>query len=473
MFEHIQKINDKVSSALADIQLLDSVVLLGVSGGPDSSVLLHVLANLRNIYNFDIEVMYIDHGLRENSEIDAKYVEKFASVLGIENFYTCNVSNKITRLLKNYSPEEAARRARYDSLIAKAREIGAKYIATGHNQDDQIETILLHIIRGSALQGLVGMSYVGELKAFKEDKIKLIRPLLEINRLDIELYCKLIEINPLIDYTNNDLTTPRNFIRHKISPSLREMNPKIGDAINRLSRSVKHDLNFINKAVFEAWDESVLLDKGKVVIDRLKFLDLDVSIQRYIIMQSFESLSYSGMLSELLIDLILDIALGPSGRSIDLPDGLIARNNHRSIIIGSKNEDQEIVSNNNDECVDIKIPGVSFFNNFMINCSIVNYPNEFSVDPNVEFFDISLANEKLLIRFNNKGDFFNPLGMKGNKKLKDYFIDNYLEKHERKNIPVIESSQGIIWVVKHRISEWAKVRMNASMVLRVEFSELN
>jgi tRNA(Ile)-lysidine synthase len=472
MDEHVLKICDKVSSVLATSNILDSVVVVGVSGGPDSSVLLHVLSYLKDIYRLDLEVVYIDHGLRTNSNDDAKYVKKLANSFGIDNFHICTVSEEISELLNYYSPEDAARRARYGALILKARKVGAKYIAVGHNQDDQLETLLMHMIRGSALNGLVGMSFVGEIKSSKEENIRLIRPLLEINRSDIELYCRMIDINPLIDYTNDDLRIPRNYIRHKITPAFHKMNPKIGNAINRLSKNVKLDLDFIHKFVLEAWNDIALINEGQIVLNRLKFINLHLSIQRYIVIHAYEYVNNSiALLSELHINLILDIASGSSGRSINLPNDLIARSTRDSIVIGAYHEDNKLI--NFDECKNVLIPGTSFFSNSLIKCSIEDRPSEFSIDPCVEFFDIGFAKEQLFVRFNYKGDFFQPLGMHGHKKLQDFFTDSYLEKNERRNIPVLTSSKGIIWVVGHRISEFAKTKMGATKVLRVEFLKLN
>jgi len=232
-------------------------VVVGVSGGPDSLCLLHVLKHLAPGYGVTLHVTHLEHGIRgEESEADAQFVAGLAHRWGLP--VTVEHAD-VPRLAEEegLAPEEAARRARYGFLARVAGQIGASRIAVGHNADDQVETVLMHFLRGSGLAGLRGMlplSPLGELRlgaALRDSplagELRLIRPLLEVARPAIEAYCRSRGLQPRFDRSNLDTTYYRNRLRHELLPMLEGYNPNI----RALVKSIDHSPNgiLLRKAV--------------------------------------------------------------------------------------------------------------------------------------------------------------------------------------------------------------------------------
>jgi tRNA(Ile)-lysidine synthase len=187
------------------------MLVVAVSGGPDSLALLHSLNALQEPKNLRLHVAHIDHGLRPTSHDDAAFVERTADALGLP----CTV---IAVEVGSGSPEAAARDARYGALARIAAEQGADAIAVGHTMDDQAETVLMHIVRGSGLTGLRAMSVLGDLPTNSESSTKVFRPMLGVRRTETAAYCDELGLTPIFDHTNLDTGIPRNFLRLEAIP---------------------------------------------------------------------------------------------------------------------------------------------------------------------------------------------------------------------------------------------------------------
>ncbi|MBP3255334.1 MAG: tRNA lysidine(34) synthetase TilS [Clostridia bacterium] len=255
------------------IQKGDNIVI-GVSGGPDSMALLNMLINLRKENKIDAKliVAHINHGIREEAEEETKYVKDFCD----SNSIPCYIKReKVEELAKEQKvgTEEAGRKLRYSFFDEVANKENANKIATAHNANDNAETVLMNIMRGSGTSGLKGI----EIK--RDDKF--IRPLLKITRKEIETYCEDNKLNPKIDRTNLENIYTRNKIRNELIPSIeKEFNPNIVTSLNRLSELLNEEDEYIQKVVENKYKDVLIEEhlgnnklegKEQIILDLKKF----------------------------------------------------------------------------------------------------------------------------------------------------------------------------------------------------------
>jgi len=222
-------------------------LVVGVSGGPDSICLLHVLNELKNELNFKIYVAHINHMIREEADSETEYVKEFCKNLGIECYIKRIDVIKIANNLKR-GTEETGRKIRYEFFNEILEKTASNKIATAHNSNDKVETILMNILRGSGLSGLKGIEAI-------RDK-KFIRPLIETSREEIEEYCEANKLNPKIDKSNNENIYTRNKVRNVVIPYIKqEFNPNILKTINRLSEVATEESEYLNKITEQTYNE--------------------------------------------------------------------------------------------------------------------------------------------------------------------------------------------------------------------------
>ena len=216
-------------------------VVIGVSGGPDSISLLNILNYLKERLNIKIYVAHVNHMIRKEADEESEYVRDFCAKLNIEFFMKkIDVENEAKRL--RLGTEETGRNIRYNFFEEVAQKLGANKIATAHNSNDNAETVLMNILRGTSISGLKGIEKIRDGR--------YIRPLIECSRDEIESYCKEKKLNPKYDKSNNENIYTRNKIRNLLIPYLKkEFNPNIVDGINRLSNIAAEEEQFINKIV--------------------------------------------------------------------------------------------------------------------------------------------------------------------------------------------------------------------------------
>ncbi|MBL7157379.1 MAG: tRNA lysidine(34) synthetase TilS [Candidatus Omnitrophica bacterium] len=215
-------------------------VLVGVSGGPDSVFLVHALKRLEDIQGIELFIAHMDHGLRgKESGRDAQFVKKLARSLGVKMAYK---KLKSVKSRSKLSPEERLREKRYEFFMQAAKELGAGSVATAHTLDDQAETVLMRVIKGSSLKGVIGIH-----PKRAEGKIKFIRPLFEIRKKEILKYLKNKKISFRVDRTNLEDKFLRNRIRNKVMPYLEKINPRLKEALFNLAESLREDFEFIEE----------------------------------------------------------------------------------------------------------------------------------------------------------------------------------------------------------------------------------
>jgi len=313
---------DLIRTVLNTIERFDMAenghkVLIAVSGGPDSVFLLHALYTLKNKLNLKLSVANLDHGLRGRvSEIDSKFVRHVSESFNMPFLY-----KKINaRVYKNrkLSKEEIARKERYAFLIETAKNLGIDTIATGHTLDDQAETVLMRIIKGTTLKGVMGIPAVRY-----EDGIKIIRPLIDINKQDIENFLAEGTIPYRTDHTNLEDVYFRNKIRNRVLPYLAKYNPRIKDAITNLAESLREDFEFIEderskrKIPFHSEGNKLALNLKDIVIQPKALRKEIIKDALSKAGSNIKKLSYKHWK-----DVDNFIKTRQKGKSIDLPGGI-------------------------------------------------------------------------------------------------------------------------------------------------------
>lgn len=244
---------DKVLKTIKKYNMLQDGdrVVIGVSGGPDSMSLLNSLNNLKEKLNIKIYVAHINHMIREEADEETEYVRSFCEKIGVE-FFAKRIKVEEEAKKQKIGTEEAGRNIRYEFFEEVAKKEGANKIATAHNSNDNAETVLMNIIRGTSISGLKGIEKVREGR--------FIRPIIECNRMEVEEYCKEQKLDPRYDKTNYENVYTRNKIRNLLIPYLqKEFNPNILEGINRLSNLATSNEEFINNIVENEYKKLLII----------------------------------------------------------------------------------------------------------------------------------------------------------------------------------------------------------------------
>src|SRR5512134_1406136 len=258
-------------------------VIAGVSGGPDSLCLMSVLRRA----GYHVIVAHFNHKLRPDADADANVVEQTAARLNLASV----VENGDVREFADagkLSIEEAARIMRYRFLMEQAHRFKAQAVAVGHTADDQVETVLMHFIRGAGLDGLKGMSYRTVIKMF-DPEIPVVRPLLDTWREETVVYCAANGFRPRHDPSNASLDFFRNRLRHLLIPTLESYNPRFRDVIWRTSRSLAGDYEILSNVLDEAWKACVVQENaGFIAFDGAALAEQPIGLQRHLVRRAIE-----------------------------------------------------------------------------------------------------------------------------------------------------------------------------------------
>ncbi|MCM8799318.1 MAG: tRNA lysidine(34) synthetase TilS [Candidatus Omnitrophica bacterium] len=293
-------------------------VLVAVSGGPDSVALLYILNSLKKKLGISLHVAHLDHMLRKDSWKDKEFVESLAKRLALP---ISSAQINVKEFFKSGSLEEIARNIRLGFLFKIAKEVKAKKIALGHNLDDQVETVLMRILRGAGLYGLRGILPKREICGFT-----IIRPLINLSRKEIEGYLKRRKIKPLIDYTNLEDIYLRNRIRHRLIPLLeKEYNPNIKEVLANMVESIGRDYDYLLNLAEDLYlKEAKLKNEDRIEFNLNRFLKLHPSLQRIFLRLAF--LKFKGDLRRFEFRHIKEIEellyCRPVNSIVDLPKGV-------------------------------------------------------------------------------------------------------------------------------------------------------
>ncbi|KJU71987.1 tRNA lysidine(34) synthetase TilS [Clostridium baratii] len=457
---------NKFINYIKDNSLLDNgdKVLVGLSGGPDSVCLLHLLHSIKNTYSLKIGAAHINHMLRGDEALkDEEYAKNLCKSLGIE-FYSTRLDIEKIAKERGVSTETAGRDERYRFFNEVKDKEGYTKIATAHNANDQAETIIMRMMRGTGLEGLGGIPVM-------RDGI-YIRPILFLERKAIEDYCEGNNLNPRIDKTNLENIYSRNKIRLDILPYMKEnFNPDVVKAINRMALLLQEDNEYINNEAIKAFLKYCTVKKDEIIINRELFNKEKAIITR-VVRKSLTTLSKSVYDFEMKhIKEVIELGNIGTNKRIDLPNGIYAENVYGEIYIKKKErliKKETEVENLILAKDDIDGKEVDFLG-CLIQFKVENKEKNLKFNNNdlIKYFDYDKINEYVTVRKRKNGDRIIPLGMTGSKKLKDIFINMKVPKDYRDNIPVIQFDDEIAWVLGVKTSNTYKVTNQTKNILKV------
>lgn len=283
MAQRLDTLEQKFLETIKENNLISEgdVIVIGVSGGPDSITLLTCLNKYKEKLKYSIIVAHVNHLIRKDSTEDEQFVEKVCQKMKIK-FFTKRVDvNKIAKEKKR-GTEETGRAIRYEFFDEILKNENANKIAIAHNMNDNAETMLINMIRGSGLNGLEGIQ--------PQEYNKYIRPLINCTRKEIEEYCEKYNLQPRIDSTNSENIYTRNIIRNKIIPELQAINPNIINTLSRTSKIIKQNNNYIKKQSKETYEKIAVQEKNKIEFEIKEFNKIDNTIKTNIIILAIEKL---------------------------------------------------------------------------------------------------------------------------------------------------------------------------------------
>ncbi len=444
-------------------------VLIGVSSGPDSVCLLHVLNELKDEYNLSLRIAHLNHGFRgQEAEEDAKFVQEMGESLGIP---VIAEYSDIPAYAKKWhiSKQEAAREVRYRFFDSVADKTGADSIALGHTADDQAETFLMRLLRGAGPHGLSGIPPVRD---------KIIRPLAGVFREEIIEYLSEHDIRYRIDSSNLSPVYLRNKIRLELIPYLeREFNPNIMDTIVRSLNIIRDEDLFLDNYVRKIFQDMVINESdGMIQFDVKRLITCEEPVKRRLVRHAVESVKGSGgiALSFPHVDDALSLLHDDKAGEIDFPAGVSAERRGDVFRIYLRSAVMSIPPYS--YTVSVAGDTVVHEAGMKINTTIRTSPllkegrtvDKAEIGRDTAYFDMGKFSEPLIIRNRRDGDFFCPQGMGGKrKKIKDYFIDLKIPRREREKIPLLTSPEGIMWVAGYRCDERFRVTPDTEKILEV------
>lgn len=451
----------------------DNKILAAISGGIDSTVMLSLLYNYKLKHsNFSLAIAHLNHLSRgEDSYLDAVFVRELGEKLNLETFIE-EIDIKKLYLNKKTSFQETARNARHAFLNRVLTKWEGDIIAFGHNADDQAETLLINILRGSGLRGLTGTLAKNN---------NFFRPLYNSYRSEIKVYADKFNIEYCSDFTNFKTNYLRNKVRHELIPLLESYNPQIKSSLIENSRLLAGDDDCLQEQVQRIMDSSDGLGEGlsgfpslniKIIKKQHPALQKRLIRQAiFLIKGNLRSISSQHVLS------IIDLINSPVGtKSFHLPGCISAICDGRELSFCKTPLNNEDIDNNSEVVnlsIDLNVPGYTILESsgLRIKAELLFHDKAYNdfYNPNRAYLDYAKTGSKLKVRFFRPGDRFVPLGMKGSKKLKTFFIDEKVPRKQRLTVPILTAkNEDIIWVYEKRISEKYRITDKTSKILLLE-----
>jgi len=470
------------------------IVVIGVSGGADSICLLHILAKFRQKLDIRLHIAHLNHLLRgEESQNDALYVTSLANQFGIP-ITTEEANVSAYKKARGCSIEEASRKLRYNFLARVAGEVGANKVAIGHTKNDQVETILMHILRGSGVSGLVGikpsapMVYEARitLPKIRKNHLMVVRPLLNVTREQTLAYCHEQQLKPRIDSSNFSVSFLRNRCRLELLPLLREYNPRIDQSLIRLSKIAEEETSFLEHQACILWSKVGRQNSDAIYLNKERFHILPLALQKQLLRLAIgKVLDYVKDIESIHIEKVINLQTKPVNKVVLLPHNVVCWNGYTELAIAviAKKSPLSFPAYTRREIVplppwsgtiSLRVPGETSFSGWKIVAKLLprQYVSHKSDNAYIANLDMDRTGTKLLVRQRHRGDRFHPLGMSTSKKLQDFMVDAKIPSHWRKHIPIVCSPQQIVWVAGWRIDDRMKITENTKQILHLEFVEL-
>ncbi|HAR92364.1 MAG TPA: tRNA lysidine(34) synthetase TilS [Eubacterium sp.] len=429
-------------------------VVLGVSGGADSICMLKLLSDLQKRLGISLYVLHINHMIRgEEADQDAAFVKKICTKFKVPH-RVINVDVPALAEREGLSEEEAGRYVRYDEFSKYAYEVSATKIAVAHNSNDNAETVLMNLARGTGIKGLGGIPPKREMEDANGNVVEVIRPILCLSRKEIEDYLKENEIEYRNDSTNDSTDYTRNKIRLEIMPLLENINDNAMQNITNASNELADTSNYIEKDVDEAYEEFVTEEDGKLFLSDESFA-IDPIVLTGVIRKMIENIA--GKLKDITrihVGDVVSLSEKQVGKKIDLPYSIVAEREYEGISMFSESNETESETKNKEVII-------SFEEDDFDRTSI----EELKYTKWLDYDKI----DDVVVRTRQKGDYIVIDGDGATKKLKKYFIDEKIPRRERDEVLLVADGNHILWVVGYRISEDVKVTSSTKKVVKLEY----
>lgn len=438
-------------------------VLAALSGGPDSVCLLTILNKLKAEYSFVLSAAYIDHGLRpDEAPLEIDIAKKLCNSLNMP-FSVKAVDVKSYAKNLKLGKQQAARQLRYEALEGIALDISANKLAFGHNADDQAETILMRLIRGS---GPTGLSGIPPARKTNIRNLQIIRPLIEIKRAAIEKFLSTEKIPFIVDSSNLRNDYIRNRIRHFIVPEIKKINNGFIETISKTSDIFRDEERYFEMLVTKTLMKLITRKtEDTIELFSAPMEGMDTAILRRVIRRAIdETKGLCGIGFVHIEDIINLIKSGKSGDRIFLPKNIRAVKGYSTLTITSK-KPQVLGSYTIDGPGEIVLKESSVV--LKILAKEIDGIKDYGNGKNSAVIDASKINFPLLIRPRLPGDYFYPIGFGKKKKLQDFFVDKKIPRDERDAIPLIISNNNIVWVAGLRLDDRYKVDKDTKRVLQL------
>ncbi|MBE7472689.1 MAG: tRNA lysidine(34) synthetase TilS [Anaerolineales bacterium] len=474
-------------------------VVLGVSGGPDSLCLLDVLETLRPTFDLTLTIAHVNHQLRgADSQTDEAFVRTVAAQRQLPLFVE-SVDVAAIAAQRKQSLEEAARQLRYAFLGRVAHQVKATKIAVGHHADDQVETVLMHFLRGTGLAGLRGMlplTDLAQLRLTPNDfpsssfilhplSFRLIRPLLETSRREIEAYCQARKLEPRQDFSNQDTTFFRNRLRHELIPQLETYNPNIRQILQRTAKVMAAEAEFLQEQVALAWQIVIHSESTeKIEIDLAAWRNLPLALKRSTLRHAVQTLrrSLRDINFEHIETAVNLIEKGSVGAKATLPQGLMLTLDYQTFVIAP--EDIPLDSTLPDQpylrqpqALALNLPGVTPLpdTNWQLR-AIFLQPDQVQLDQLNQadrweaYLDADIVGPQPVLRPRRPGDIFAPLGLGGHRqKVNEFMINRKIPAGWRQFVPLLVAAGQVLWVCGYSPDERARLRPATRRVLHLKF----
>jgi tRNA(Ile)-lysidine synthase len=450
-------------------------LVVGVSGGADSLALADCLADL----GYPVIVAHFDHRLRSESQADLAFVQGYALAKGLP-FVSADGDVSLFAGEHGLSTEEAARQMRYAFLFRTAREQAAQALTVGHTADDQVETVLMHLLRGAGLDGLKGMSYHGFIESFDRD-MPLVRPLLGVWRVETEAWCQAHDLDYRVDVTNTDTAYARNKLRHEIIPLLQNYNPRARAHIHRMAGHLAGDQRLLVQLTEESFQSCLQVGgEGYLFFDRNYLAALDPALSARVI-----RLAASRLVKELrdfdadAVDRILAaIVQSRDSWQTDLPGGLRLRITAGQICLMTWEADlpdQDWPQIGQAAAGNLSCPGkLALGGGWTLHADSVEPSVDIlrvaleNRDPNQAWLDPGDGSGELVVKCAPSGQRLTPLGMtSGSQKLSDFWVNVKLPQKARAGWPVVYCGGDLAWLPGFRLAQPFRLTQNSLRVIHL------
>ena len=445
----------KLITFIESFQLTGKKLLIAVSAGIDSMVLLHLLVDLKSQFELQIAVCHVDHMLRPESKTEQEFVSEICQVQEID-FYPCEVDVRSYQKKNKLSIEMAAHECRYHQLIQIADKIEANYIVTAHHFDDQIETIFQRLGFGTGIEGIQGLA--GRNNRF-------LKPLLELSKTEIEKYAQLNKINFFVDSSNQDNTISRNFWRNEILPKIRT---RFGTHyFDKMIESIKN-VNWSNRdyQLMDSFTASTKKQKNQVLIEKSSLIQLPDAFLKALIERVITH--HFGQIIQLnksqFKQFLSVLNSKESGKQVIINKLFIETAFDKIAIFYD-----ELISNTEFKLdADQKIQ----LTDFVVSLSIVKEA-KFTSDKTIEYADASNMVFPLTLRKKKAGDHFFPIGLDGKQSINRHLKSKNVNQALRNDFWVLCDRDSIIWLLGERLDQRYSVKTNSKKIIKLEMIKHN